>query len=106
MTRAIAWHPDAESEFAADVDWYDERELGLGDRFESQVLGAVDESADTPAAWPMWPGWDRHPVVRSKGVTDFPYRVVYFLDGDLLTVVAVAHAKRRPGYWRERVTST
>lgn len=106
MTIAITWHPDAESEFDADIDWYDERETGLGDRFEGQVLGAVDESADTPAAWPVWPGWDRQPVVRSKGVTDFPYRVVYFVEGDLLTVVAVAHAKRRPGYWRERVAPT
>lgn len=23
-----------------------------------------------------------------------------------LTIVAVAHAKRRPGYWRERIVST
>jgi len=60
VTRAITWHPGAESELAADVDWYDERELGLGDRFEGQVLGAVNESADTPAAWPVWPGWDTH----------------------------------------------
>jgi hypothetical protein len=35
--------------------------------------------------------------VRSKGVTDFPYRVVYLVEGDLLTIVPVAHAKRRPG---------
>ena len=54
----------------------------------------------------MWPGWDREPVVRSKGVNDFPYRVVYFVEGDLLTIVAVAHAKRRPGYWRDRVASS
>lgn len=43
------------------------------------------------------------PVVRSKGVNGFPYRVVYFVADELLTIVAVAHAKRRPGYWRERV---
>lgn len=106
MTIAIAWHPDAESEFVADIGWYDEREIGLGDRFEGEVLQAVDESADTPAAWPVWPGWDRQPVVRSKSVVDFPYRVVYFVEGNLLTIVAVAHASRRPGYWRERVVST
>lgn len=104
MTLTIEWHPEAEAEFDADIDWYEERELGLGDRFEGRVLGAVEESADTTEAWPVWPGWDRHPVVRSKGVTDFPYRVVYFLDEDLLRIVAVAHSKRRPGYWRERMT--
>jgi len=50
-------------------------------------------------------GWDREPIVRSKGVHDFPYRVVFFVQGDKLIIVAVAHTKRRPGYWRDRVTS-
>ena len=105
MTLAIKWHPDAESEFDADIGWYDGREFGLGDRFEDQALIAVNESADTPEAWPVWPGWNRQPVVRSKGVTGFPHRVVYFIEGDLLTIVAIAHTKRRPGYWRARVSS-
>lgn len=104
MTRTIEWHPEAEAELDADIDWYDEREFGLGDRFARQVLDAVEESADTPEAWPVWPGWDRQPVVRSKGVTEFPYRVVYFVDADVLLIIAVAHSKRRPGYWRERMT--
>lgn len=105
MTLRIDWHPAARAEFNADIGWYDGREFGLGDRFEGEVLGAVDECADTPGAWGVWPGWDREPVVRSKGVADFPYRVVYFVEGDLLRIVAVAHAKRRPGYWRDRVSS-
>jgi toxin ParE1/3/4 len=45
------------------------------------------------------------PAVRSKGVNGFPYRVVYFVTEELLTIVAVAHSKRRPGYWRERLPS-
>ena len=106
MTLQIGWHPAARAEFNADIDWYDEREFGVGDRFEGDVLGAVEECADTPRAWAVWPGWDRDPVVRSKGVSGFPYRVVYVVDDDILRIVAVAHAKRRPGYWRERVTST
>lgn len=38
------------------------------------------------------------------GVTGFPYRVVYFVEHEVLTIVAVAHAKRRPGYWRDRAS--
>lgn len=99
----IRWHPEATAEFDADIDWYDEREVGLGDRFAGDVVVAVDAAAEDPTAWATWPHWDRDPQVRSKGVTDFPYRVVYFVEGDLLTIVAIAHAKRRPGYWRDRV---
>jgi toxin ParE1/3/4 len=104
VTLSIKWHPAAEDEFDADIDWYDDREFGLGDRFEIEVLAAVGESADTPQAWPVWPDWDREPVVRSKGVSSFPYRVVYFVEGDLLMIVAVAHSKRRPGYWKGRIS--
>lgn len=76
----------------------------MGDRLETEVLIAVDQCVDTPDAWPVWPDWERQPVVRSKGVQGFPYRIVYFVNGDLMTVVAVAHTKRRPGYWRDRVS--
>ncbi|WP_256838606.1 type II toxin-antitoxin system RelE/ParE family toxin [Ornithinimicrobium faecis] len=99
----MEWHPQAEGEFDADIDWYEAREVGVGDRFEVEVLAAVDESAGSPAAWAIWPGWDRDPVVRSKGVHNFPYRVVYFVEEGLVTIVAVAHTKRRPGYWQNRV---
>jgi toxin ParE1/3/4 len=82
---------------------YDDREAGVGARFEGSVREAIDAAADSLESWSAWPDWDRRPVVRSKGVNGFPYRVVYFVKGDLLTLVAVAHSKRRPGYWRDRV---
>ncbi|MDQ2796402.1 MAG: type II toxin-antitoxin system RelE/ParE family toxin [Actinomycetota bacterium] len=104
MTRSFDFHPEARAEFFAGVDWYDEREVGVGALLESGVREAIDAAVESPESWAKWPGWDRKPVVRSKGVSDFPYRVVYFVEGDLLTVVAVAHTKRRPGYWRDRVT--
>lgn len=103
MSLAFDFHPEAEAEFDADVFWYEDREFGLGRRFRQQVGAAVAAAVDDPEAWAVWPGWDREPVVRSKGVDDVPYRVVYLVNDDLLTVVAVAHAKRRPGYWRDRV---
>jgi toxin ParE1/3/4 len=106
MTLGFVFHPEARTEFVVDVDWYDEREVGLSERFEIAVRAAIDAAVDSPESWAVWPGWDRQPVVRSKGVSDFPYRVVYFVQGDLLMIVAVAHAKRRPGYWRSRVAST
>jgi hypothetical protein len=33
----VAWHPDAQGEYDADLDWYEERGVGLGDRFEVAV---------------------------------------------------------------------
>jgi plasmid stabilization system protein ParE len=103
MTFGFDFHPEARAEFVANVDWYDEREAGVGARFEAAVREAIDAAVDSPESWATWPDWNREPVVRSRRVTGFPYRVAYFVDGDALVVVAIAHAKRRPGYWRDRL---
>ena len=50
----------------------------------------------------IWPGWDSIPVVRSRRVAGFPYRLVYLVQPTELVVLALAHDKRLPGYWRER----
>lgn len=102
MTYDFRFHPEAEAEFIADVEWYDEREEDLGARFENAVRAAIDAAVRSPDSWPVWPGWTGQPVVRSTGVDSFPYRVAYIVDDESLTIVAVAHSKRRPGYWRER----
>ena len=48
-------------------------------------------------------GFDFHPEARAEFIPD-----VARYDGrdDRLLIVAAAHVKRRPGYWRERVAST
>jgi plasmid stabilization system protein ParE len=35
-------------------------------------------------------------------VSRFPYQVVYHLSPADITIVAVAHLKRRPDYWKTR----
>ena len=35
--------------------------------------------------------------------TGFPYDLVYIVHGDVVSILAVAHHHRRPGYWRERL---
>ena len=105
MTDGFSFHPEAMAELVAGVDWYDERELALGERFESSVRDAVQAALEAPDSWPVWSNWQASPLVRSKMVGGFPYRVVYFVQEHHLTVVAVAHAKRRPHYWIDRTDS-
>ncbi|WP_376714678.1 addiction module protein [Janibacter limosus] len=72
MTLPVRFHPDARDEFIAEVDWYDDR-AGLGERFAEAVEIAIEFAAEDPEAWPPLQGWPREPIVRSKGVTSFPY---------------------------------
>ena len=41
--------------------------------------------------------------VRTFRLRTFRYNVVYVIDGDEIVIVAVAHHRRRPGYWRGRL---
>ena len=70
MTLGFDFHPEARGELMADVDWYDDREVGVGERFEAAVRAAIGGAVDSPESWAIWPGWDRQPVVRSKGVSE------------------------------------
>lgn len=103
MNRDIRYHLEAATELRAEVAWYEQRHRGLGDRFEI----AVDEVLDGIVQWPesgtVWPGWDAIPVVRTLRVADFPHRLIYLAAQNEIYVVAVAHEKREPGYWRDRV---
>jgi len=102
LTLTSDFHPEARAEFFAAIDWYDERQIGLGERFEAAVAAALDSSLLWPEWAPVWPGWQHEPMVRSRPVPGFPSRVVLLISADELTVIAVAHAKRKPGYWRHR----
>jgi len=48
----------------------------------------------------MWPADDAD--VRRHVLSHFPYTVHYELKGSMVIVLAVAHQRRMPGYWRGR----
>lgn len=58
---------------------------------------AVERIAEAPTRWPAHLHGTRRYLLRR-----FPFSLVYREVGPILTVVAVVHAKRRPGYWRDR----
>ncbi|HEY4239314.1 MAG TPA: type II toxin-antitoxin system RelE/ParE family toxin [Kofleriaceae bacterium] len=94
----IRLRPAAAKELAADVRYYDRAYPGRGQRF----LLAVEKTLDRIDAAPLRPPILIAPDIRSAKVERFPYRVVYLVIDDVIDVVAVAHAKRRPMYWRRR----
>jgi plasmid stabilization system protein ParE len=40
--------------------------------------------------------------IRKKLIAKFPYSVIYSVHPDEIRILAVAHQKRRPFYWRSR----
>ena len=100
MTR-IRFHRAAGAEAEAAVRWYNGRVAGLGDDFRAELAAAIERVAEAPLAWPIS---QYDPRTRRHLLSRFPHSIVYVVgtDGEV-TVAAVAHAKRRPGYWRNRI---
>jgi plasmid stabilization system protein ParE len=92
----IRLRPAAARDFAADFRYYEKQHAGRGRRFVAAVDGLLEQIAASPYRYPLL----FEPDIRSAKVARFPYRVVYIVIGADIDVLAVAHAKRRPGYWR------
>lgn len=92
----IRFRPAAAREFAADFRYYEKDHPGRGGRFVAAVDAALVQIASAPLRFAVF----YEPDIRSVKVKRFPYRVMYVVVGDAVDVIAVAHAKRRPGYWR------
>lgn len=99
MNRSLVFHPEAADELADASLWYERQQLGLGDEFEDAVYAAAERVAERPLAWPVWQGFA---PVRVYNLRRFPYRLP-FVSADVVLVLAVAHMKRRPGYWASRL---
>lgn len=92
-------HPEAEAEFLAHVRHYLEIDPELGNRFYDAVEARLREATNHPGRYRL-----HDPPARRVLVTDFPYAVLYVSRADYVIIVAIMHLKRRPGYWRHRLT--
>lgn len=103
MTLTVRFDPAAEEELDAAHDWYERESPGVGAEFVIEVRQAAKQAADWPGIGlpEEVPGTSRE--IRRAVVQRFPYGVVYLVLDDILWVVAVAHHRRRPGYWHDRV---
>lgn len=71
---------------------------GVLARFTAAFDDAVARIDTYPAMWPP----DLHGT-RACRLRKFPYRLVYVEELARVLVFAVAHNRRRPGYWRRRL---
>ncbi|MGH7323117.1 MAG: type II toxin-antitoxin system RelE/ParE family toxin [Candidatus Rokuibacteriota bacterium] len=95
---AVRFHPAAAQEVESTYEWYAARDLSAAHGFREELRQAVDAVAARPRTWPRYSNRARRYVFPR-----YPFSLVYVLRGDEVEVVAVAHGRRRPGYWRSRL---
>lgn len=88
----------AEDEVAEALDHYQQVTPGLGERFLAEVRRAVMTLEKFPQTSPVIAN-----DVRRKVLLEFPYSLFYRVAADEIIILAVAHHRQRPLYWRRRL---
>lgn len=89
---------EAEVELREAVAYYEEKSPGLGLDLEAEIERSIRTIRDFPERWPL-----REDGTRRYLTHRFPYLVIYAYLKDRIWIIAIAHCKRRPGYWKDRI---
>jgi hypothetical protein len=102
VTLQVRFDPAAVDEARAARDWYDDASPGLGADFIGELWRTIEQLVRWPVLGPRLELDRVSEDVRRAPLRRFPFGVIYVVVDDIVWVVAVAHARRRPGYWRDR----
>ncbi len=78
-------------------EWYLLRSRHAAEAFLHDLDHAATLISESPEVWPRYERETHRYILRR-----FPFDVIYREAGAAIEIVAVAHHKRRPGYWHER----
>jgi toxin ParE1/3/4 len=99
MPRRVIFEPAARLEFEAAIDWYNAKQSGLGDRFEKEIYAVCDHILENPGRFRLI-----GPTVRRARVRVFKrYSVYFYVERDLIGIVAVFHSARDPSKLQSRL---
>ena len=96
--KRVEFHPEATAELEAAVEYYEQCAPGLGVDFRKEVEAAAQKIQAAPLRWLAYSKNTRRFLVQR-----FHFLVIFFEFDDKILIVAVAHGKRRPGYWHGRI---
>jgi plasmid stabilization system protein ParE len=96
----VVLHPEAEAEILGAQRYYSEIRPALGRRFYDELSALLLRVAERPLAFKQFA-----PPARRAFAPHFPYAVVYVPRAEAVWIIAVMHVRRKPGYWKSRLTT-
>ena len=96
--KPVIFHTEAIREFEASVDYYERIRKGLGIAFQFKVerlTHLIQLHSEIGAPY-------KNTQFRFSLVKRFPYVIYYVELTDAIWIMAIAHVRRRPGYWKRR----
>jgi plasmid stabilization system protein ParE len=95
----VLFHPLAAKEYRVAKAWYARRSHRAAQRFRDEVNAALDRVMPFPQSHPSFSA-----NIQWIKVRRYPYLVVFQMRStNVVFVVAVAHGRRKKGYWKRRI---
>ena len=88
----------AEEELGKAIEYYEDKEVGLGLRFYAEYRSALERILAYPDAW-----YALSENTRRCRTKVFPFGIIYQLRNDEILIVAVSELHQKPGYWKDRI---
>jgi len=95
--KPLRFHPEAEQDFLASLEWYLERSPIAAVDFERAIARSLEAISSAPRRWPAY-----FEQFRKYTLHQFPFSIVYEELSSEIVVFAVSHGRRKPGYWKNR----
>jgi toxin ParE1/3/4 len=92
--------PDALGDIEEAANWYKQQEPQLGTDFTRTVVAAIEALTANPLMYSLR---DRRRNVRWLKPRRFPYRIVYQVSEEVITVFAVLHSAQDDRHWKRRL---
>lgn len=89
---------EAQEEIDSAFEWYFQRSPEAAEAFLTEIGDSLEQIASHPQLCPAFTK-----STRKRTLERFPYSLIFQEKEDTILVVALAHAKRRPGYWAGRL---
>lgn len=88
----------ADLDYLQALEWYEERQQGLGQEFDAELLALFERIKRSPELFKK-----ETAIVRKARMPRFKYRIYFTVEGDEIGVVAVWHPSRNPDTLRRRL---
>jgi toxin ParE1/3/4 len=96
--KAFRFLEPARFELFAVSEHYEDQAHGLGADFLAVISAAISLLRENPEI-----GAPHRAETRRFVLPRFPYSIVYLDEPDFVLVIAIAHHRRKPGYWSDRL---
>ena len=97
MSLPIALHQAASAEFIEASAWYEDKRLGLGIEFITEIDRCILRASDNPLQFAVV-----REGIRRVVANRFPYSVYFRAEKHRIVVLAVFHGNRDPAVWQSR----